>query len=81
VRCRREAAGLREAREEALRARAREAAERALAGGREELLEPLNPAERRIVHLELAERAGIATESVGSGFLKRIKVFPSAGRS
>jgi spoIIIJ-associated protein len=79
VRCRLDAAGLREAREAELRARAREAAERALASGQPELLEPLNPAERRLVHLELADRPGLETESLGSGFLKKIRIAPRPG--
>jgi spoIIIJ-associated protein len=78
VRCRIDGAGLRVEREVALRARAREVAARVLASGDEELLAPLNPAERRIVHLELAERAGVRTESVGSGFLKRLRISPAA---
>jgi spoIIIJ-associated protein len=74
VRCRLDMGGLRAAREEALRARAREAAARVLSTGEPELLEPLNPAERRIVHLALLELGGVATESLGSGFLKRVQI-------
>jgi predicted RNA-binding protein Jag len=74
VRARVEGAGLRAAREEELRALARATAERVVSSGREHLLGPLEPAERRIVHLELKERGDVATESVGSGFLKRVRV-------
>jgi spoIIIJ-associated protein len=75
VRARVEGGGLRARREEELRARAREAADRVLASGREELIDPLEPGERRIVHLELADRAGVATESVGAGALRRVRVY------
>jgi len=74
VRCRLDAGELRAAHEESLRARAREAAARVLASSEPELLEPLNPAERRIVHLALLELGGVATESLGSGFLKRVQI-------
>jgi spoIIIJ-associated protein len=74
VRCRLDAGGLRAAREESLRARAREAAARVRSSGEAELLEPLNPAERRVVHLALLELGGVATESLGNGFLKRVQI-------
>jgi spoIIIJ-associated protein len=79
VRLRIDGAGLRGEREAALRARAREAAERLLAGGESELFEPLPPAERRILHLELAAHPGVETESVGDGFLKRLRIHRPAG--
>jgi len=79
VRVRLEGAGLRAEREQELRAEARAGAERVLASGREELLGPLDPGERRIVHLELADRPGISTESVGTGLLKRLRIVPAPG--
>ena len=76
VRVRVDGAGLRDERVRELRAMARAAAERLLAGDAdEELLAAMSPAERRIVHMELAERAGIATESLGHGHLKRLRVY------
>ncbi len=39
-----------------------------------QLLPPLPPAERRLVHLALAEDPEVETESEGSGFLKRVAV-------
>jgi spoIIIJ-associated protein len=81
VRVRVEGAGLRAARERELVDLAEEAAARVLAGESDELLEALAPAERRIVHLTLADRRGIATESVGDGFRKRLRIFAtSAGQ-
>ncbi len=42
-----------------------------LNGGTQEM-GPLNPYERRIVHLAIAEEAGVASESVGDAFLKTV---------
>ncbi len=43
--------------------------------GQNEILDPMNPYERRLVHVTVNHISGISTESIGSGFLKRIKVF------
>ena len=56
---------------------ARRTAEHVKARGEESLLSPLNPYERRLVHLALAEIDGIGTRSVGDGFMKRIAIFPT----
>ncbi len=53
-------------------------AEKVKACGEESLLSPLNPYERRLVHLALAEIGGVETRSVGDGFLKRIAILPAA---
>jgi spoIIIJ-associated protein len=45
--------------------------------GREEILDMMNPYERRIVHIAINQIAGITTESIGEGFLKRIKISTS----
>ncbi len=52
-------------------------AEKVKAGGQECLLSPLNPYERRLVHIALAEIGGIETRSVGDGFLKQIAIVPA----
>ncbi len=44
--------------------------------GSKEALSPMNPHERRIVHLEVAEQEGVTTVSEGDGFLKRITILP-----
>ncbi len=77
VRCRIDGAGLRDARAEELRARARAIAERVRETGVSEMLEPLSSAERRIVHLELRDAPGVGTESVGDGFMKRVRIAPA----
>ena len=39
-------------------------------------LEPMPPAERRIIHLELQEEQGVTTESVGGGSDRQVEVMP-----
>jgi spoIIIJ-associated protein len=78
VLCRIDGAGLRDAREEALRKLAREAAERVLATGEPVILDPLPPGDRRIVHMTLADDARLATESLGQGVEKRLRISPAA---
>ena len=36
----------------------------------------MNPYERRIVHIAVNQVPGITSESLGDGFLKRVKIFP-----
>jgi len=43
--------------------------------GREEILDLMNPYERRIIHMTINQFQGIASESIGEGFLKQIKIF------
>lgn len=45
---------------------------------RPQLLPPLSPAERRLIHLALAEDPEVETISEGEGFLKRVAVRPKA---
>jgi len=42
--------------------------------GKDEILDMMNPYERRIVHIAVNQIPGITTESIGEGFLKRIKI-------
>lgn len=44
--------------------------------GIEQELGPLNPYERRIVHLAVAEMSGVSTESVGDAFSKTVHLSP-----
>jgi len=71
--------GFRKSREDEIVEVALRTAERAKARGEECLLSPLNPYERRLVHIALAEIGGVETRSVGDGFLKRIAIVPVAG--
>ncbi|HUD71698.1 MAG TPA: R3H domain-containing nucleic acid-binding protein [Dongiaceae bacterium] len=67
--------GYRRGREDEIVESARRAAGAVKERGREQMLNPLNPYERRLVHIALAEIDGIGTRSIGDGFLKRIAIF------
>jgi spoIIIJ-associated protein len=45
--------------------------------GRPRMLEPMNPADRRIVHMTLADDPGVVTESSGDGYFKRVSIRPA----
>ncbi len=45
--------------------------------GKDEILDMMNPYERRIVHIAVNQVSGTTSESIGDGFLKRIKIFPT----
>jgi spoIIIJ-associated protein len=60
-----DAAGYRERRQSTLEEAADRAAQQALAAGAAVPLEPMTAVERKIVHLRLAERGDVATESAG----------------
>jgi spoIIIJ-associated protein len=49
--------------------------------GKDEILDMMNPYERRIVHIAVNQVTGTTTESIGDGFLKRIKIFPVRGEA
>jgi predicted RNA-binding protein Jag len=63
-----------EKRNEDLERRAFAVAERVSRGGREELLPPMSPIERRIVHIALRDHEEVTTESRGDGFYKRVAI-------
>ena len=42
--------------------------------GENEILDFMNPYERRIVHIVANQVSGVSTESLGEGFMKRIKI-------
>ncbi len=52
------------------------AAEQARTTRRKLVLQPMNAAERRIIHMRLAEKEGIRTESEGFGQNRRISILP-----
>jgi spoIIIJ-associated protein len=43
--------------------------------GQEEILDLMNPYERRIVHLTVNQIPGLSTESLGEGFYKRVRIY------
>jgi len=69
--------GHRRRREEQLRRMARRMAEQAVQRGRTMVLEPMTPAERRIVHLELRDHPDVHTESVGEGDKRKVTIIPN----
>jgi spoIIIJ-associated protein len=69
----------RKRKERELRDYVQHVARRVRESGRKELLEPMNPYERRLVHIAVNQIPGIATESIGEGFLKKVKVYPTKG--
>jgi spoIIIJ-associated protein len=57
-----------------LRQMAKLLAEKAKQTGLDQQLGPLNPYERRLVHLAVAEVTGVSTESVGDAFSKTVLI-------
>src|SRR2546422_671898 len=57
-----------------LRNMAKFLAEKAKTSGQDQQLGPLNPYERRIVHMAVAEVPGVTTESVGDAFSKTVLI-------
>jgi len=68
----------RKRKEKKLRDYAQQVARQVNQTGRNEILDLMNPYERRIVHIAVNQIPGISSESLGDGFLKRVKVFPLA---
>lgn len=66
----------RERRSQMLRRLARRTAGRVASSGREDSLDPMSPAERRIVHMSLAGHPDVRTESEGEGNQRRVVIFP-----
>lgn len=69
-------AGFRRKREEELEQIAKRVSEKVKQSGIEEELSLMNPYERRIVHLAVAEEEGVQSSSRGDGFMKRITILP-----
>ena len=65
-----------ERRYKALEEMALRVAEKVAATGRPITLEPMAPAERRVVHLALADHPRVTTESLGEGSDRRVTIHP-----
>jgi spoIIIJ-associated protein len=65
----------RKRKERKIREYAQQAARQVSETGRNEILDLMNPYERRIVHIAVNQIPGVTSESLGDGFLKRVKVF------
>jgi spoIIIJ-associated protein len=71
--------GYRARRERQLRQLARRMADQAIERDRTMTLEPMPPAERRIIHLELRDHPRVFTESVGEGEDRKVTIVPRHG--
>jgi len=58
-----------------LKEMAMKAAQKVKDFGKPYLFSPMNPAERRQIHLALQDDRMVKTESIGDGYMKRVKVF------
>ena len=67
--------GYRAKREETLRALARKMAQRVLKYKKSVMLEPMNPYERRIIHSEVQNIAGVSTNSIGSENNRKVVMY------
>lgn len=70
----------RQRREESLRDMATKVASRVAQTGRSITLEPMSAADRRTVHVSLADYQGVRTESVGLGDDRKVTIFPNSGQ-
>ena len=68
-------------RAEELRLTARMAAQQVVESGSPFSLSPMNPRERRIVHLALRDESAVRTMSEGAGALRKVVVLPASGSS
>lgn len=69
--------GYKKRRDERLRQVAQRAAARARKSGMPVELDPMSAAERRIVHVELADDASVESESTGEGRDRRVVIYPT----
>jgi len=69
-----DALGYRKGKDSELRQMAKLLAEKVKQSGVDQQLGPLNPYERRLVHLAAAEVPGVTTESVGDAFSKTVLI-------
>lgn len=67
--------------EKQLKEYAQEVARKVKETGQEEILDFMNPYERRIIHIAVNQIPGLTTESLGEGFLKKVRVYAVADDS
>jgi spoIIIJ-associated protein len=72
-----ECEGFRKRREQRIERIAKMAVNHVLKSGSERVLEPMAPWERRIVHIIVSNTEKLKSESLGDGFFKRVRIFPS----
>lgn len=67
-------------RRDALEQLARRTADRARRSGKPLTLSPMNPRDRRIVHLALQDDPSFTTRSAGTGFYRKVVIVPAGAR-
>ncbi|MCL2155587.1 MAG: protein jag [Leptospirales bacterium] len=67
----------RDKREKALKKMSKEIAQKVIRSGRPMTLEPMNPFERRLIHLTLQNDKRVMTKSEGQGIYRKIKISPT----
>jgi len=67
----------RDKREKSLKKMSREVAQKVIKSGRPMILEPMNPFERRLIHLTLQNDKRVMTKSEGQGIYRKIKISPA----
>jgi spoIIIJ-associated protein len=72
-----DAEGYRERRQNELREMASRMAARARQTSKPQAMNPMNPRERRIVHVALNADSSVTTGSVGDGYLRRVVIYPA----
>ncbi|MDY6969241.1 MAG: RNA-binding cell elongation regulator Jag/EloR [Spirochaetota bacterium] len=70
-------ASYRDKREKSLRKLSRDIAVRVVKTGKPYTLEPMNPFERRLIHLTLQNDSRVRTRSEGDGIYRKVKVYPN----
>ncbi len=68
----------RDKREKALKKMSRDIAHKVSKSGKPWTLEPMNPFERRLIHLALQNDNRVTTKSEGQGIYRKIKIMPSS---
>jgi len=68
--------GYRSRREQQLRQLARRVAEQVTQTGHSQVLEPMPPNERRLIHIELRDDQYVYTESKGEGRHRKVVIYP-----
>jgi spoIIIJ-associated protein len=68
--------GYRAKRAESLRKLALRMADQVVETGRTAFLEPMSPAERRIIHIALRDHPGVTTQSIGEGDRRKVTIVP-----
>ena len=63
-------------REKALMKLSQEIADKVIRTGKPFSMEPMNPFERRLVHMALQDHAHVVTKSEGQGAFRKVKVYP-----